>query len=128
MLPRFCLTHKASKAPPQNWHARNAQPANKSAPVSKQEETSPPLPHPPAHTSNTTSRLRAPTRITINMAPSFEQLDPEQADYDGEEEIDFSGTPQTHQTNARRHGDADSMQIFASSMRSAWRRASTHLL
>jgi hypothetical protein len=27
------------------------------------------------------------------MAPSFEQLDPEQAEYDGEEEIDFSGMP-----------------------------------
>jgi hypothetical protein len=61
------------------------------------------------------------------MAPSFEQLDPEQAEYDGEEEIDFSGTPQTQQTHARRNGDADNMQIFASSMRSAWRRASTHL-
>ena len=31
------------------------------------------------------------------MAPSFEQLDPEQAEYDGEEDIDFSGTPaRTH--------------------------------
>jgi hypothetical protein len=27
------------------------------------------------------------------MAPSFEQLDPEQAEYDGEEEVDFSGMP-----------------------------------
>jgi hypothetical protein len=25
------------------------------------------------------------------MAPSFDQLDPEQSEYDGEEEVDFSG-------------------------------------
>lgn len=59
------------------------------------------------------------------MAPSFEQLDPEQAEYDGEEEIDFSGTRQTASTNALRNGDADNMQISASSMRSAWRRVLT---
>jgi hypothetical protein len=35
------------------------------------------------------------------MAPSFEQLDPEQAEYDGEEEIDFSGMLQRHPLNAR---------------------------
>jgi hypothetical protein len=63
------------------------------------------------------------------MAPSFEQLDPEQADYDGEEDIDFSGRPQSsYQTNARWNGDADNAQISASSMRSTWRRVSTHLL
>ena len=70
--------------------------ASESAPVSKHDEISPPPPpHPPAHPP--TSRLRAPTRTAINMAPSFEQLDPEQAEYDGEEDIDFSGTPaRTH--------------------------------
>jgi len=25
------------------------------------------------------------------MAPSFDQLDPEQSEYDGEEDVDFSG-------------------------------------
>lgn len=81
-------------APLENWH-RPQRTASKSAPVSKHEETSPPPPpHPPAHAP--TSRLRAPTRATINMAPSFEQLDPEQAEYDGEEDIDFSGTPAIH--------------------------------
>ena len=81
-------------APLENWH-RPQRTASKSAPVSKHEESSPPPPpHPPAHAP--TSRLRAPTRTTINMAPSFEQLDPEQAEYDGEEDIDFSGTPAEH--------------------------------
>ena len=86
-------------APLENWH-RPQRTASKSAPVSNHEESSPPPPpHPPAHAP--TSRLRAPTRTTINMAPSFEQLDPEQAEYDGEEDIDFSGTP------ARRHNTPD---------------------
>jgi hypothetical protein len=40
------------------------------------------------------------------MAPSFEQLDPEQADYDGEEEIDFSGRPQSHHSRRMRGGMA----------------------
>ena len=64
------------------------------------------------------------------MAPSFEQLDPEQAEYDGEEDIDFSGTPaepNTRKTHARRNGDTDNMQISASSTKSAWRRVSTLL-
>jgi hypothetical protein len=40
--------------------------------------------------------VSAPTSITDNMAPSFEQLDPEQAEYDGEEEVDFSGMSRCH--------------------------------
>lgn len=60
------------------------------------------------------------------MAPSFENLDPEQAEYDGEEEIDFSGMRMTTcATDARRNSDADNLQISANSMRSAWRRVST---
>lgn len=60
------------------------------------------------------------------MAPSFENLDPEQAEYDGEEEIDFSGRRMTTRaTDARRNSDADNVQISANSMRSAWRRVST---
>jgi hypothetical protein len=63
------------------------------------------------------------------MAPSFEQLDPEQAEYDGEEEIDFSGMLRspTRTLDARRECDTDNMQISASSMRSAWKRVSTLL-
>lgn len=120
-----CLRFARHPAPPQNWHARNAQRTSRRQRAGKRRSD-----HHHRIRQHTHAHLvYAPTRITDNMAPSFEQLDPEQAEYDGEEEIDFSGTPQPpHQTHARRNGDTDNAQIFASSTRSAWRRVSTLLL